>query len=64
MATEIPKEWNGCNNCKHRNGAKCPAFPESIPLIFLSGDAPHLEVVPGQVGKTVWELRKAPNGQR
>jgi hypothetical protein len=54
-----PKNWNGCGNCAHikntqEKGFHCVAFPLGIPIAFASGDIPHVSVIPGQTGKTVW----------
>lgn len=47
-----------CNTCKHfKSGEKmtCSAFPKGIPMMFLSGSLEHTQVMPGQIGKTIWE---------
>lgn len=46
-----------CNTCKHLKGLKCPAFPNGIPMPYLSGDAEHGQVIQGQQGETVWEAK-------
>lgn len=56
---ETPKDFNGCNNCKHlrtEGGYHCVAFPKGISMMFLSGTVPHIMPIDGQVGDTVWEL--------
>lgn len=57
----ISPNWRGCSNCKHLVGNSanysCTAFPDGIPMPFLSGDLAHTEVVEGQVGDTVWSLK-------
>lgn len=54
-------KWRGCSNCKHlesnQSNYSCAAFPKGVPMPFLSGDLPHTEVIDGQVGLTVWELK-------
>ena len=45
-----------CITCKHyrMNGA-CKAFPDRIPLFFISGEVPHDKVIDGQQGSTIYE---------
>jgi hypothetical protein len=69
---DIPKDWNGCNNCEHLerwsttdrrsspNSFVCAAFPDGISMLFLSGQTAHLSPTPGQRGTTVWQLRSTP----
>ena len=60
---ESPKDWNGCNNCKWLDikSLSCVAFPNGIPMMFLSGVIPHLETIEWQSGGVVWEPRKSRN---
>lgn len=50
-------QWLGCRACKHYNRGKCSAFPGGIPLSIASGDAEHRQVIPGQTGTAVYELK-------
>jgi|GEM_PF-6530699 len=51
-------EWFGCTACKwFKSGGRCKAYPGGIPIYYASGDARHLEVVPGQTGNFVYELK-------
>lgn len=45
-----------CITCKHyRMNGTCKAFPDRIPLFFISGEAPHDRVIKGQQGSTIYE---------
>lgn len=46
----------GCPICKHYQfGGVCTAFPQGIPLIFLSGQEGHTERIEGQENDIVFE---------
>lgn len=46
----------GCPICKHYQfGGVCTAFPEGIPLMFLSGQEGHTEKIKGQENDIVFE---------
>ncbi len=54
----------GCPICKHnRFDGSCTAFPEGIPMIFLSGDKGHTELLPRQQNDIVFEWA-SPQEQR
>lgn len=46
-----------CFSCKHFNPITgCPAFPETgIPEEILLGENDHSKIIPGQVGKFIFE---------
>jgi hypothetical protein len=48
-------EWQGCRGCVHYDRGRCPAYPQRIPLLILSGQVDHMIRRPGQVGDTVFE---------
>ena len=46
----------GCPVCKHYQfGGVCTAFPEGIPLMFLSGQEGRTEKIKGQENDLVFE---------
>jgi hypothetical protein len=46
----------GCPICKHYQfGGVCTAFPQGIPLIFLSGQEGHTEKIEGQENDIVFD---------
>jgi hypothetical protein len=46
----------GCPICKHYNfDGTCPAFPDRIPITFLSGERGHTEPIDGQQNDIVFE---------
>jgi hypothetical protein len=46
----------GCPICKHYQfGGVCTAFPQGIPLMFLSGQEGHTERIEGQENDIVFE---------
>jgi hypothetical protein len=46
----------GCPICKHYNfDSTCAAFPDRIPMIFLSGESGHTEPIEGQQNDIVFE---------
>ena len=46
----------GCPICKHYNfDATCTAFPDRIPMKFLSGELGHTEPIDGQQNDIVFE---------
>jgi hypothetical protein len=52
----MTKQKIGCPICKHYNfDGTCPAFPERIPMIFLSGERGHTELIEGQASDIVFE---------
>jgi hypothetical protein len=54
----------GCPICKHnRFDGSCAAFPDGIPMIFLSGDKGHTEPLPRQQNDIVFEWA-SPQEQR
>ena len=54
----------GCPVCKHYQfGGVCTAFPEGIPLMFLSGQEGHTEKIEGQENDLVFEWI-APEAQK
>lgn len=47
-----------CAGCKHKGpGPFCKAFPVEIPDEILSGENKHLEPLPGQGNRIVFEPR-------
>ena len=54
----ISKNLAICNHCDRYNQGMCSAFPEGIPMIFLTGDAEHVKIFPGQVGTDVFLQKK------
>jgi hypothetical protein len=54
----------GCPMYKHnRFDGNCAAFPDGIPMIFLSGDKGHTEPLPRQKNNIVFEWA-SPQDQR
>jgi hypothetical protein len=46
----------GCPICKYYNfDSTCPAFPDRIPMMFLSGEHGHTEPIEGQQNDIVFE---------
>ncbi len=46
----------GCPICKYYNfDGTCPAFPDRIPMMFLSGERRHTEKIEGQQDDTIFE---------
>lgn len=46
----------GCVICKHYSfDGTCPAFPDRIPMVFLSGECGHTEAIDGQQNDIVFE---------
>jgi hypothetical protein len=46
----------GCPICKHYQfGGVCTAFPQGIPLMFLSGQEGHTERIEGQENGIIFE---------
>ncbi|WP_309738176.1 hypothetical protein [Chamaesiphon sp. OTE_20_metabat_361] len=46
----------GCPICKHYSfDGTCPAFPDRIPMMFLSGERGHIEPIEGQQNNIVFE---------
>jgi hypothetical protein len=56
----------GCPICKHYQfGGVCTAFPQGIPLIFLSGQEGHTEMIEGQEKDIIFEwIAPAEQNQR
>ena len=52
-------EYKGCRGCRHYLGElDCSAFPEGIPMIILSGEIQHTEILPKQKNRIVYEAIK------
>jgi len=50
-------EYRGCRGCRHYLGdLNCSAFPEGIPLIIVSGEIQHTEVLAKQKNTIVYEV--------
>lgn len=47
-----------CATCVHFDALKCRAFPNGIPIKYLSGEKKHLQVDKNQVGNTTYEKKK------
>lgn len=46
----------GCPICKHYNfDGTCPAFPDRIPMMFISRERGHTEPIEGQTNDIVFE---------
>jgi hypothetical protein len=55
----------GCPICKHYNfDGTCPAFPDCIPMMFLSGESGHTEPIEGQQNDIVFEWISPEEQQR
>lgn len=52
-----------CLHCKHLKPITggCRAFPQDIPYEFATGAKKHYKVVPGQVGRFVFEEGEPPD---
>jgi hypothetical protein len=52
-------EYRGCRGCRHYLcELDCSVFPEGIPLIILSGEIQHTEVLAKQKNTIVYEAIK------
>jgi hypothetical protein len=52
-------EYRGCRGCRHYLGdLNCSAFREGIPLIIVSGEIQHTEVLAKQKNTIVYEVIK------
>ncbi len=55
----------GCPICKHYSfDSTCTAFPDRIPMIFLSGECGHTEPIDGQQNDIVFEWISPEEQQR
>jgi hypothetical protein len=49
-------EYRGCRGCRHYLvELTCSAFPEGIPLVIISGQIQHTEILPKQGNTIVYE---------
>jgi len=44
------EEWPGCRHCAHFRKTHCDAYPDRIPILFLSGEIDHMIPRPGDHG--------------
>jgi hypothetical protein len=52
----MAKQKIGCPICKYYNfDGTCPAFPDRIPMMFLSGEHGHTKKIEGQQDDIVFE---------